>query len=132
MPTSGTAHLAQLGRVDVDVDDLGLGREGADLAGDPVVEARPEADEEVAALHGGHRGVVAVHAGHAERLGVRVGEGAPRHQRGHHRDAGAVGQRAQRLGGPRLEHAAADVEHGPLRLRDQLGRLAAPARGRRR
>ena len=35
----GPADLAQLGGVDVDVDDLGVGRERADLAGDPVVEA---------------------------------------------------------------------------------------------
>src|SRR5258708_5501860 len=42
-PHVGDAHLAQLGRVDVDVDDLGVGGEGADLAGDAVVESCAEA-----------------------------------------------------------------------------------------
>ena len=39
----GPADLAQLGGVDVDVDDLGLGGEAGDLAGDPVVEPRARA-----------------------------------------------------------------------------------------
>ena len=43
----GAADLAQLGRVDVDVDDLGVGGEAVDLAGDPVVEAGAEGDEQV-------------------------------------------------------------------------------------
>ena len=62
----GAAHLAQLGGVDVDVDDLGVGGEGRDLAGDPVVEAAAEGDQQVGLLHGGDGRVVAVHAGHAE------------------------------------------------------------------
>jgi hypothetical protein len=35
----------------------------------------PRRDQQVAALHGGDRGVHAVHARHAEMQGVRVGEG---------------------------------------------------------
>ena len=77
----GPAHLAELGRVDVDVDDLRVGRERADLAGHPVVEARAERDQQVGLLHRGDRGVVAVHAGHAEAELVVVGERAARHER---------------------------------------------------
>ena len=121
-PHVGRADLAQLGRVDVDVDDLGLRGEGADLAGDPVVEPGAQADEQVAALHGGHRGVVAVHAGHAQALGVRVGEGAPCHQGGDHRDPGALRQRTQRVGCPRLEDSTPDVEHRATGVADQLRR----------
>ena len=75
----GPTHLVELGRVDVDVDDLGLGREGVDLAGHPVVEAAPERDEQVGLLHGGDRGVVAVHAGHpeAERVASRGSSRGP-------------------------------------------------------
>jgi hypothetical protein len=35
----GTSDLAQLRRVDIDMDDLGVGGEGAHLAGDTIVEA---------------------------------------------------------------------------------------------
>src|SRR6266853_1198710 len=52
----GPADLADLGRVDVDVDDLGQGGEGGVLAGHPVVEPGAEGDEEVGPLHGGHGG----------------------------------------------------------------------------
>src|SRR3712207_7780917 len=61
-----STDLALLGGVDVDVDDLGLGGERRHLAGDPVVEAGAEGDEQIGALHGGDRGVVAVHARHAQ------------------------------------------------------------------
>ena len=117
----GAADLAQLGRVDVDVDDLGVRGEGVDLAGDPVVEARAQGDQQVGPLHGGDRGVVAVHARHAQALGVRVGEGAAGHEGGDHRDAGALGQRQEGLGGPGLQDPAAGVEDRPLGRQQQLG-----------
>src|SRR5699024_9459722 len=40
------AVLGDLGGVDVGVDDLGLGREGVEAAGDTVVEAGPQGDDE--------------------------------------------------------------------------------------
>ena len=119
----GPADLAELGGVDVDVDDLGLGGEGGDLAGDPVVEPAAQRDQQVGALHRGDGGVVAVHARHAEREAVRVGEGAPGHQRGDHVDVAELGQLAQRLGRPGLEDAAAGVDHRTGRREDQVGRL---------
>ena len=120
----GPADLAQLGGVDVDVDDLGVGGEAVDLAGDPVVEAAAEGDEQVALLHRGDRRVVAVHARHAEAQRVVVGEGAPGHERGDDVDVAQLGQLAQRLGGPGLEDAAAGVDDGLAGLEDELGRLA--------
>ena len=65
----------------------------------------------------------AVHAGHAEVLRVAVGQGAARHQRGHHRDAGQVGQLQQLARGAGPDRAAADVEHRPLGVQDQPDRL---------
>src|SRR3546814_7856097 len=62
-------------RSDVDVDDLGVRREGRDLAGDPVVEPAAQCDEQVGLLHRGDGRVVAVHARHAEGEAVLVGEG---------------------------------------------------------
>ena len=117
----GPAHLALLGRVDVDVDDLGLGGEAVDLAGDAVVEAGAEGDQQVAALHRRDRRGVAVHAGHAERQRVVVGERAAGHQRRDDVDAGQLGELAHLLGGAGLEDAAADVEHRPLGSRGSAG-----------
>ncbi len=115
----GVAVLADLGRVDVGVDDQRVGCEGVEVAGHAVVEARAEADDEVALLQAGDRGHRAVHAGHAEVLRVAVGEGAARHQRGDDRDAGQGGQLRQLARRAGADHAAADVEHRTPRLADQ-------------
>ena len=91
----GAAVLGDLGRVDVRVHDQRAGREGVQLAGDPVVEPGAERDEQVGLLQRADRRHRAVHAGHAHVLRVLVGERAPGHQRGDHRDAGQLGQLAQ-------------------------------------
>jgi hypothetical protein len=85
----GAADLALLGRVDVDVDDLGLGGERRHLAGDAVVEAAPMLmSRSLFCIDGDRRGV-AVHAGHAEAQLVVVGERAAGHQRGDDVDVGS-------------------------------------------
>ena len=119
----GPAHLAQLGGIDVGVDDLGVGGERPDLAGDPVVEARAERDQQVGLLHRRDRGVVAVHPRHAEAERMAVGERTPRHQGRDDRDAGEVDQLAERFGGARLEDATARVDDRAAALGDQAGRL---------
>ena len=103
---------------------MASGANVGDLAGDAVVEAGAEGDQQVALLHRRDRGGVAVHAGHAEAQRVVVGERAAGHQRGDDVDVGQLGQLAQRLGGARLEDAAAGVDHRALGGEDQLGRLA--------
>ena len=90
----GDPVLADLGGVDVGVDHLGAGGERVQVAGHPVVEARAQADDQVALLQAGHRGDGAVHARHAEVLRVAVGERAARHQRGHDGDAGELGEQS--------------------------------------
>ena len=99
---------------------LASGANAVDLAGDAVVEAGAEGDQQVGLLHRGDRGVVAVHARHAEAQRVVVGERAAGHQRGDDVDVGQLGQLAQRLGGARLEDAAAGVDHRALGGQDQL------------
>ena len=106
-----TTHLAELGRVDVDVDDLRVRSEPVELARDTVVEPAAERDEQIGLLHRGDRRVVAVHAGHAEAQLVVVGERATGHERRDDRDAGQLGQLAQRLRSACLEDAATGVEH---------------------
>ena len=85
--------------IDVYVDDLCLGREGRHLAGDAIVEAQPQSDEQIRALHRRDRGVVAVHARHAEAQRMAVGERTARHEGRHHVDVAQLGQLTQRLGG---------------------------------
>ncbi len=109
--------LADLGRVDVDVDDaLGLRREGRELAGDAVVEARPDGDQQVALVDGVVGGHGAVHAEHAERERMPAREAAQAHERRGDRRLEELGQGAQLVGGAGADHAAADVEHRPLGL----------------
>ncbi len=119
----GPAHLALLGRIDVDVDHLRLGGETVELAGDPIVEAGTEGDQQIAALHRRDGRGVAVHPGHAETQRMVVGERTACHQRRDDVDVGQLGEVAERLGGARLEDPAADVEHRPLGGEDQPGRL---------
>jgi len=66
----------------------------------------------------------AVHARHAQVQRVLVGERAARHQGGDDGDAGEFGQFAELLGGPGLDHAAADVQHRPFGLGDEARGLA--------
>ena len=90
---------------------LAFGAKVLQDAGDPVIEAGTERDQQVGLLQRGHRGDGAVHAGHAHVLRVRVREDAAGHQRGDHRGAGQLGQLAQFRGGVGLDDAAAHVEH---------------------
>ena len=78
------------------------GREAVQLAGDPVVEAGAQRDEQVGLLQRVDGADGAVHAGHAHVLVVAVRERAARHQRGDHRRAGQLGQLAQHSAAPAL------------------------------
>ena len=73
--------LGDLGRVDVDVDELRPRRELGQLAGDAVVEASADRDDQVGVVHRVVRGARAVHAEHPEPLVVRRRERAQPHQR---------------------------------------------------
>ena len=64
---------------------LAFGRKGLQDAGDAVIKAGAQGDQEVRLLQGGHGRDRAVHAGHADVLRVRVREHAAGHQGGDHR-----------------------------------------------
>ena len=119
------AHiLADLGRIEVDMDDLGVRREARCLAGHAVVETPADIEQNIALLD---RAVVmdpAVHARHAERLWMILGEGADAMQRGDDRDAGAIGQFAQFGEGFRDHHTASGHDQRLLGSAEQLDRLA--------
>ena len=74
------------------MDLLRARREGVDAAGDAVVEARAQADHQVAVMHGVIGFAGAVHAQHAQPLRRRRGKGAQPHQG---RGDGKAGQRRQ-------------------------------------
>ena len=115
-------NLADLGRINVHVNNLGVHGKESGLAGDAVIEARTERDEKVGLLKCQHRGNRAVHAGHAEVLLVRVGECPARHERGDHGRAHEFDEFEQLRGGTRANDSATHIEHGLLRLRHEFGR----------
>ena len=119
------AHdLVDLRGVDIQVDLLAVRRELLDQAGDTVVEARAQADHQVAIMHGMVGFPGAVHAHHAQPFGTRGREGAQAHQGRGHGETGQVHQLAQQLAGfrPGIDDAAAGIEDGALRRRHHLHR----------
>ena len=120
----GDPVLADLGGVDVGVDDPRAGREGVQVAGHPVVEPGTQADDQVAALEPGHGRDRAVHAGHAEVLRVAVRERTTRHQGRDDRDAGEFGEHRELARRAGADGAATDVQDRAAGLEDQPGRLA--------
>ena len=124
----GLAQLADLGGIDIQVQDLCLRREGVQLAGGPVIEARAGDDQQIAFLHRVIGGRIAVHAEHAQvEWRIRI-DRAQSFQRVHRRQAGRAHQRAQRGLGIGHVDAAADVQQRTLRLGDQRARAASAHR----
>ena len=101
---------------------LRMRREGVEPAGDAVVEARAEADHQIAIVHRVVGFERAVHAEHAEPLLVGRRIGAEPHQRRGDREAGQPHQLAQQRRGVRagIDDAAAGVEDRLLRLGHHL------------
>ena len=83
----GGHQLGDLGRVDVQMDDLGLGGEGRELAGDAIVEAGAQRDDQVGVLDRVVGELGAVHAEHAQALRMGLGERALAVDGGHDRRA---------------------------------------------
>ncbi len=123
--------VVELGRVDVDVDDLGAGREprwSPEL--DDVVEASADDQEHV---HLAER----LRTGVEERQLVIFRHGTAGERRRVERDPGRLDERPERGGRVRPPHAAAAEDQRPLRLREQRDRLGDGGRiahgaGRRR
>ena len=77
----GADVLVDLGGVDLDVDLLRVGRVAGEVAGDAVVEAHAEGEQQVGLLDGVVDPGFAVHAHHAERERMCGGEAAEAEQR---------------------------------------------------
>ena len=120
----GGADLGDLGGVDVDVDHRGLGGEGVRLAGDPVIEAGSQADDDVGPLQGPDGGHSAVHAGHPQVERVLAGHDVQGGQGGDEGRSDELDELGELLGGNlRPVQPAAQVEDGSLGSGDHLGGL---------
>ncbi len=85
-----------------------------ELAGDAVVEAHPERDDEVGLLDGFVDPGFAVHPHHAEAQGVRRGETAEAEQSRRHGDPGLLDELAKEIARPCSDDPVAGEQHGPL------------------
>ncbi len=112
--------LVVLGGVDVDVDDGRAGGEFVDIAGDSVVEAGAEAEEEVGLVHGPVAEGGAVHAKPAEGERVVLGEGTDAHEGGGDGDVDLLGEGAEVGRGLGGDDAAAGVDDGAVGLGDEV------------
>jgi len=113
--------LADGGGIDVDVDDLRPGGELAHLAGDAVIEAHADGDEEVGLLDGIVGVGGAMHAHHLESEGVGLGKGPQSHQGGGDRRLDVAGQKGQFAGGAAGDDSAAGEDDGPFGTVDAGG-----------
>ena len=104
--------LVDGGRVHVDVDLLGEGRELGQLARHPVVEAAADGDQQVA-MGQSHVGPVGpVHAQHVDELAVIGWIGPQTHQGQGDRDIGLAGEFVEGVGGPGVDDPAPGVDQG--------------------
>ena len=90
--SGGADVLADLCRVDLHVDDLGVGGEVLEPARDPVIEAHAGSDEQVRLVDGDVVPVHTVHAGHAHIQRVRAGKAADAQESGDDRDVALLRQ----------------------------------------
>ena len=112
--------LAQLTRVDVDLDDGGVLCKGLGVQGHTVREAGAHCNEHIAVGHSAVGGVAAVHAHHPDVHRVAVGHDACGHQGISRRDLGLLQQVAQGLAGSCAAHAAAKVDQRALGRIDKI------------
>jgi hypothetical protein len=126
--------LRDLRRVDVDVDELRPRRELGELAGDAVIEAGADGDDQVGGVHRVVGGAGAVHAEHPEPLLVRRRKGPEAHHRQRHRQLVGGDELDQLLRGIGVDDAAAGVDDRPPGIGERLRRdpdLLDVALGRR-
>ena len=87
--------FVDLGIVDVDVNDFAVFAEFLDLACDAVVEPHADGEQEVGFVDGIVCIDSAVHAEPLERESVSLGKSTDAHERGGHRNLGALGELKQ-------------------------------------
>src|SRR5690606_27046423 len=76
----GLDGFGDRGRIDVDVDDLGVRAELAGTVDHAVIETGTDGQDDVGVVHGQVRGIAAVHAEHADELAIRTRVATQPHQ----------------------------------------------------
>ena len=120
--------LAELRGVDVDVDDLRARCELVGRAGDPVVEAHPDREQEVGAVYGAVDAGLPVHPRPAQVKRVVVGEGADAEQRRHDGDTRPLREQPELHLGATERDAVSGQDQGPLRVPQEHRRPLQPGR----
>src|SRR5210317_376315 len=109
--------LVDLGYIDIEMGDVARAAgEIFRVAGDPVVESRPDRYQEVAVVNGVVGERRAVHTKHVQGQGLGRIDGADSHQcrnRGHVESLGEATQMLYRVS---VDHAAAGIDQGSLAL----------------
>ena len=115
-------------RIDVDVNFLRSWRERVEAPGDAIVEARADANHQVAIVHGVVGLERSMHAKHAEPMLVGSRKGAEPQERRGDRESGRADEFAQqgRGVGAGIDDSAAGVENRLLRRRHHLHRVGDP------
>ena len=114
------AQLVHFRRVDIHMDNPGVRREGIQLAGHAIVKAGTNGDQQVAFLHRQVCRLGTVHTQHTEVervIGWHCAQSLQGTGRWHLCDGHKFAQRRYRL---RHSHAAADIQHRFMRLRQHL------------
>ena len=115
--------LINLGGIDLNMNFLGIGRVGLEIAGHAIVEAHAEGQQQVGLLNRLIHPGLAVHAHHAEIQRMRRRECAQAEQRERHRNSGAFCKVANLAHGPRNNDAVPGENYRPLGVLDQVQRL---------
>ena len=113
--------LADLGRVDVHVDHVGILRVGREIARDPVVKPHAQRDQQVRVVDCLVDERFAVHAHHPQVQRVRLGHRADAEQRGRNGNLAFFGEGEQLVVSAREDDAVAGEDDGPLGRVDQCG-----------
>ena len=115
--------LPNRGRIDIDVDDLGVRTKLGDLSRHAIVKPCPDGHDQIGIVHRHIRPIGAMHAQHAQGLRMLAREGPKPHQRHVDRHMSQLSQLHQFLRGPRENDTAADIQYRLLRLRHGFSRL---------
>ena len=116
------AHvLANLGGVDIDMDDASIRGEARGVSGGAVIEARADCQDQIRMLHRLVRGVVAIHPEHPGEERVGAGEASQAKECAHDGEIRALRERSSFFARSGSDDAAPDIEQRALCLCQRLG-----------
>ncbi len=110
----GAHVLADLRRIDIDVDDVGVRGKLGGVAGDAIVEPAADIQQNVTGLDRPVHVDPAVHAGHSEIERVILRECPESVKCGNDRDPGLLGERPELVRGATLDHTVPSHDERPL------------------